>query len=79
MSRKKCYTSDYTNSKDKRMEHAKVRRLIKSKTKMITMRINPDFLNLLDETLKKDKEFDTRNELIETLLLRYLEEKKAFK
>lgn len=43
------------------------------------MRINPDLLNLLDETVKKDKDFDSRNELIETLILCYLEQRGSLK
>lgn len=56
-----------------KIEH--LRKMFKNKTKLITMRINPDLLDLLDQTVKKDKEFDSRNELIETLILRYLEQK----
>lgn len=75
MSRKKCYTSDYTNGRGKRMEHAKVRKLIKNKTKMITMRINPELLERLDEAIKKDKQYSGRNDFIEDCILRYLESK----
>ncbi len=75
MSRKICYTPDYTNSRGKRMEHAKVRGLIRNKTKMITMRINPDLLTRLDEALKKDKQYISRNDFIEDCILRYLESK----
>lgn len=75
MSRKKCYTSDYTNGRGKRMEHAKVRKLIKNKTKMITMRINPELLERLDEAIKKDKQYSGRNDFIEDCILSYLESK----
>ncbi len=75
MSRKKCYTSEYTNDRGKRMEHAKVRRLIKNKTKMITMRINPELLERLDEAIKKDKQYSGRNDFIEDCILQYLESK----
>ncbi|MDA8103916.1 MAG: ribbon-helix-helix domain-containing protein [Nitrospiraceae bacterium] len=57
------------------MEHSKVRPLIKNKTKMITMRINPDLLDRLDEALKKDKQYASRNDFIEDCILRYLESK----
>ena len=43
------------------------------------MRMNPELLEILDETVKKDREYDSRNELIETLILRYLEEKGSLK
>jgi hypothetical protein len=79
MSRKKCYTSDYTNGRGKRMEHAKVRRLIKKKTKMITTRINPELLKLLDDAIEKDKQYSGRNDFIEDCILRYLEQKGVLK
>ena len=61
------------------MKVEQLRNMFKNKSRLITMRINPNLLNLLDETLKKDKEFDSRNELIETLILRYLEGKGSLK
>jgi hypothetical protein len=75
MSREICYTSDYTKARGKRMEYEKVRKIIKNKTKMITMRVNPELLKLLDEAIKKDKQFDNRNEFIEACILKYLEAK----
>jgi metal-responsive CopG/Arc/MetJ family transcriptional regulator len=57
------------------MEHAKVKRLIKKKTKMITMRINPELLKLLDLAIEKDKQYSGRNDFIEDCILRYLESK----
>jgi len=61
------------------MKMEQLRKLFKNKTRLITMRMNPDLLKLLDETVKKDKEVDSRNELIETLIIRYLEEKGSLK
>ncbi|MFA4919680.1 MAG: YlcI/YnfO family protein [Thermodesulfovibrionales bacterium] len=61
------------------MKVDQLRKMFKNKSKLITMRINPDLLKLLDETVKKDKEHDSRNGLIETLILRYLEEKGSLK
>jgi len=55
------------------MEHSKVKNYLKGKTKMITLRINPKLLILLDETIEKDKAFDTRNEFLEGAILDYLE------
>jgi len=75
VSRKKCYTYEYTSSRGKRMEHEKVRRLIKKKTKMITMRINPELLNLLDHAIERDKQYAGRNDFIEDCILKYLESK----
>ncbi|MCL5024826.1 MAG: ribbon-helix-helix domain-containing protein [Nitrospirae bacterium] len=75
MSRGKCYTSDYTKEKGRKMEHAKVRGLIRNKTRMITIRINPELLNRLDEALKKDRQYTNRNDFIEDCILRYLESK----
>ncbi len=56
-----------------------IRKMFKNKSKLITMRINPELLELLDKTVEKDREFDSRNELIETLILRYLEQKGKLK
>ncbi|MBE0425766.1 MAG: hypothetical protein IBX72_03860 [Nitrospirae bacterium] len=61
------------------MKVEQLRKMFKNKSKLITMRINPDLLNLLDETVRKDKDFDSRNELIETLILRYLEQRGKLK
>lgn len=61
------------------MQVERLRKMFKNKSKLITMRMNPDLLTILDETVRKDKEFDSRNGLIETLILRYLEEKGALK
>ena len=57
------------------MEHAKVRSLLKNKTKTITMRINPDLLTRLDEAIEKDKQYTSRNDFMEDCILRYLEAK----
>ena len=75
MSRKFCYTPGDTTGRNKKMEHAKVRGLIKNKTKMITVRINPDLLARLDDAIKKDKSYSGRNDFIEDCILRYLESK----
>jgi metal-responsive CopG/Arc/MetJ family transcriptional regulator len=61
------------------MKAEQLRKMFKNKSRLITMRINPELLNLLDETVKKDKEFNSRNELIETLILRYLEQRGSLK
>lgn len=61
------------------MKVEQLRKMFKNKSRLITMRMNPELLKLLDETVKKDREFDSRNELIETLILRYLEEKGSLK
>ena len=71
MSRKKCYTDDYTTT----MEYSSVKKLLKNKSVMITMRVNPEMLRLLDEAMKKDKNFDSRNEFFEDCILKYLEGK----
>ena len=52
-----------------------LRKLLKKKDKMITLRMNPELLRLLDEALEKDREYESRNELIESLILKYLESK----
>jgi len=54
------------------MDYYKIRPYIKNKAQMITMRINPDLLKILDETLRKDRQYSNRNEFIEDCILRYL-------
>jgi len=61
------------------MKIEQIRKMFKNKSKLITMRINPELLELLDKTVEKDNEFDSRNELIETLILRYLEQRGSLK
>ena len=63
----------------KKVKAGQLRKLLKKKDKMISLRMNPELLKLLDEALEKDKEYDSRNELIESLILRYLEEKGSLK
>jgi len=57
------------------MEYENVRRLLKNKSRQIAIRLNPELLKMLDETLKKDKEFETRNDFLEDCILKYLEAK----
>jgi len=57
------------------MKAEELRKLTKNKSKAINLRINPDLLKLLDQTIAKDKDYSSRNELIEVLILRYLESK----
>ena len=57
------------------MKAEELRKLTKKKSKAINLRINPDLLKLLDATIAKDKDYESRNELIEVLILRYLESK----
>jgi metal-responsive CopG/Arc/MetJ family transcriptional regulator len=57
------------------MKAEELRKLTKKKSKTINLRINPDLLKLLDEAIAKDKDYDSRNELVEVLVLRYLESK----
>ena len=57
------------------MKAEQLKKILTGKSKMLSLRINPELLNLLDETLQKDKDFNNRNELIEVLILRYLESK----
>ncbi len=59
----------------RKVKAEQLRKLLKKKDRMITLRMNPEVLRLLDEALEKDREHESRNELIETLILRYLESK----
>jgi len=47
----------------------------KGKTKVITFKINPELVAKLDKVIKKDKDVNSRSDLIERCLLRYLESK----
>ena len=59
----------------KNVKADQLRKLLRKKEKMITLRMNPELLRLLDEALGKDKDHESRNELIESLILKYLESK----
>jgi metal-responsive CopG/Arc/MetJ family transcriptional regulator len=59
----------------KNVKADQLRKLLKKKDRMITLRMNPELLRLLDEALEKDREHESRNELIESLILKYLEAK----
>ena len=75
MSSKKCYTPVHTKTGSELMDYDKVRPYLKNKAQMLTMRINPELLKLLDEALQKDRQYSNRNEFIEYCILRYLEDK----
>jgi metal-responsive CopG/Arc/MetJ family transcriptional regulator len=62
-----------------KMKAEQLKKMFKNKEKLITLRVNPAFLDLLDKAIEKDEAFDSRSELIETLILRYLEERGAIK
>jgi hypothetical protein len=57
------------------MKAEQLKRILTGKSKTLSLRINPELLSILDDTLQKDKDFSNRNELIEVLILRYLESK----
>lgn len=57
------------------MKADQLRKLLKKKERMITVRMNPELLRLLDEALEDDPDHESRNELIESLILDYVEEK----
>jgi metal-responsive CopG/Arc/MetJ family transcriptional regulator len=59
----------------KKVKAEQLRKLLKKKDKMITVRMNPELLRLLDEALEKDRDYESRNELLESLILKYLESK----
>jgi metal-responsive CopG/Arc/MetJ family transcriptional regulator len=53
-----------------------LKKLLQTKSKMITLRLNPELLKLLDEALKSDPHHNSRSELIESWILDYLEARK---
>ncbi len=59
----------------KSVKAEQLKKFLQKKSKTINLRINPEVLRLLDEALKKDTEHNNRNELIESLILDYLEKK----
>ena len=59
----------------KTMKAEQLRKLLQKKSQAISLRLNPELLRLLEEALKKDPDYESRNELIEGLILRYLESK----
>lgn len=61
------------------MKAEELKKIIIGKSKTLSIRINPELLRLLDEALKRDKDFTSRNEAIETLIIRYLESKGKLK
>jgi hypothetical protein len=52
-----------------------LRKFLQKKSRSINLRLNPEVLRLLDEALKKDPDHRNRNELMESLILKYLEER----
>jgi len=58
-----------------KMNIERLRKMLRKKDRLITIRINSDLLKLLDETITKDNDHASRNELIESLILQYLETK----
>ena len=61
------------------MKAEELRKIITGKSKTLSLRINPELLRLLDESLKLDKDFSSRNEAVEVLIIRYLESKGKLK
>jgi DNA polymerase III delta subunit len=59
----------------KAVKAEQLRKFLEKKSKAINLRLNPEVLRLLDEALKKDSDHKNRNELIESLILIYLEER----
>jgi metal-responsive CopG/Arc/MetJ family transcriptional regulator len=57
------------------MNTEKLYKLLRNKTQLITIKLNPDLVDLLNKTINKDDEFKSRNEFFERSVLRYLEEK----
>jgi metal-responsive CopG/Arc/MetJ family transcriptional regulator len=50
-------------------------RLLRNRSKTISIKLNPELVELLERTLKEDKDFSSRNEFFERCILRYLEQK----
>lgn len=61
------------------MDIDKLLKYTKGKSKVITFKINPDVLILLDRSIKKDKEIHSRSQLIERCILSFLNKKGMLK
>ena len=57
------------------MRSEKLAKLLRNRTKVVSVKLNPELVKLFDETLKEDAEFKSRNEFFERCFLKYLEEK----
>lgn len=55
------------------MDIDKLHKYTKGKTKIISFKINPELLAKLDKAIKKDKDVNSRSDVIERCILRYLE------
>ena len=54
---------------------AKLHKLLNHRTQIIPIKLNRDLVNVLNVTIKDDKEFKNRNEFFERSILQYLQEK----
>ena len=59
------------------MNTEKLYKLLRNRTQLILIKLNPDLVALLNKTINKDDEFKSRNEFFERSVLRYLEEKRT--
>lgn len=53
----------------------RVHKFLRKRSRMFGVKLNPELVKLLDETIKQDEEVDSRNSLIEQFVLQYLSEK----
>jgi hypothetical protein len=74
-----CYTSVYTLGGRIFMDVETLHKYTKGKSKIITFKINPQLLSLLDKTIKQEADIHSRSELFERCILRFLSEKGKLK
>jgi metal-responsive CopG/Arc/MetJ family transcriptional regulator len=60
------------------MNIEKIYKLLKNKTKLIAIKLNPELVTLLDKTIQEDDELKNRNDFIERSIIKYLNEKGCF-
>lgn len=60
------------------MNIEKIHKLLKNKTKLIGIKLNPEIVTLLDKTIERDEELKNRNDFIERSIMKYLNEKGCF-
>ena len=56
------------------MNLEKITRFMSNKTKIITVKFNPELMTIIDETINEEK-IASRQQFIDNAVLKYLEEK----
>jgi metal-responsive CopG/Arc/MetJ family transcriptional regulator len=57
------------------MKAEQLKKMLTNKTAQMSVRIAPELLRRFSEAIEKDPDYQSRNEFIEIMILRYLESK----